>query len=360
MPADQPKYPLLSRVLHWGMAAVLLGMLAVGLYMTRQEYSPFVISLYGWHKSVGILVLVAVALRLSWRLAFVRLPEAPAPRWQQWAARLTHYALYGLMLAIPLSGWAMSSAKGFPVSVFGWFTLPDFVPVDKSLGRLFYEVHEYTAYALIGLSALHILAALYHHFKMKDGLIRRMWALAFIFALTATPAQAADWHLIDDQSHIKFTATMNGAPSRGAFEVFEADFDFDEDTLMASPEKAQVDITLTVDLTRTSSAYPAVANELQKAAWFDTTSHPTATYRVTGIRQGREADFVLEGDLTMKGITRSVPAPVRVSRENGQVVLTGNTTVRRLAFNIGEGDWEDTGVLKDEIKVEYLFKLISP
>lgn len=355
------KYPLVSRIFHWVMAAAILFMVAAGLYMTRQEYSPFVISLYGWHKSVGFLILVAVALRLSWRLAFVRLPEAPGPKWQQRFARYTHYALYLLMFMIPLSGWAMSSAKGFPVSVFGWFVLPDIAPVDKSIGHFFYEVHEYTAYTLIALSSLHILAALYHQFKLKDGLMRRMWAWVAVFGLVTLSTQAADqptsWQLVKDQSYIKFTATMNGAPSKGEFAGFDAVFTFDESQLISAPLKASPDITLTVDLTDIQTTYPAVANELQKDVWFDTANHPEGVYKVIGIKPSEEADFTLEGDLTLKGKTISVPAPVYVEKEDGQVVFKGSTTVSRLAFNIGEGPWAGTGTIKDDIQVDYFFTL---
>ena len=351
------KYPLLSRVLHWLMAAAIIFMLGAGLYMTRQTYSPFIISLYGVHKSVGFLILVALALRLSWRWKSALPPEAPAPKWQQKAARCTHYALYALMFMMPLSGWAMSSALGFPVNVFGWFMLPDIAPANNALGHLLKEIHEYSAYALIALSALHVLAALYHQFKLKDGLLRRMWVWILMFAISANPALAADWQLDRENSYIRFTATMNGASSRGSFEAFSADFSFDEKTLINTPEAAQPDITLTVDLTAIDTTYPAVASELQKEAWFHTEKYSEGVYKVTAIKNAENTDFILQGELTLKGKTVEVPAPVNASQEQGRVILTGETIVSRLAFGIGSGPWAGTGTIEDDIEVNYRFAL---
>ena len=378
----QNKYPFISRALHWLLAGAIFGMFALGLYMTsRTNYTPFVISLYGWHKSVGFMVLVAVALRLSWRLAFVRLPEAPAPKWQQRAARLTHYALYVLMLAVPLFGWAMSSAKGLPVSVFGWFMLPDIAPASKQLGHFLHECHEYAAFTLIGVSAVHIGAALYHQFIVKDGLLRRMWLVVMGLLVAGssplfTPAFAQnprdsqlDWQLDKANSHINFTATMNNAPSRGSFEAFASDFAFDAQALRQNPTDTPFHIRLTVDLTKLSTAYDAVAPALQKATWFDTQNHPQGIFEATNVRAANKnhkkiehksaENFVLEGRLTLKGKTKEIAVPVQVTKTNQKLVITGNTTLQRLDFNIGDGPWSDAKTIQNPIKVDYKFTLIK-
>lgn len=92
-------------------------------------------------------------------------------------AHLGHWLLYALIIAMPLSGWVMSSASGFPVSVFGWFVLPDLVAPDMSLKALMLDVHEYMAYAIIALVSVHVLAALLHHFYYKDNVLLRMLPL---------------------------------------------------------------------------------------------------------------------------------------------------------------------------------------
>ena len=150
-------------------------MIGLGLYMVRQDPSPFMFKLYFWHKSIGATVLALVALRLMWRLSV--LYPAPLPshrRWEKILAKTVHAFLYAALLALPLSGWIMSSAKGFSVSVFGWFTLPDLVDDNKSLAMRATEFHEITAYALIGFLCLHIGGALKHHIIDRDDTLRRM------------------------------------------------------------------------------------------------------------------------------------------------------------------------------------------
>jgi cytochrome b561 len=96
------------------------------------------------------------------------------PRWQLFAARLNHAAFYLLLLAMPLSGWLMSSASNFPVSWFGLVQLPDFVAADPELKDLLEDLHETLAKALVALALLHVAAALKHQFIDRDGLLLRM------------------------------------------------------------------------------------------------------------------------------------------------------------------------------------------
>jgi cytochrome b561 len=96
------------------------------------------------------------------------------PAWQQRVSALTHGLMYALFFAIPLAGWAYSSAAGFPIVWFGVLPLPDFVPVDKALAEAIKPWHEGLAWALIALVALHLAAALKHHFIDRDGLLSRM------------------------------------------------------------------------------------------------------------------------------------------------------------------------------------------
>lgn len=177
--AGTKRYSLTAIVLHWVLGAALLGIFAVGLYMTDLPFSPTRLKLYNWHKWAGVTILVLSALRLLWRLTH-RPPALPGkiskamPAWQHWAHHGTHHALYALFFLVPLIGWAYSSASGFPIVVFGVLPLPDFVPVDKVLAEMIKPFHELTAFALIGLAGLHIAAALKHQWIDRDGLINRM------------------------------------------------------------------------------------------------------------------------------------------------------------------------------------------
>lgn len=169
------KYGVIAQCLHWLIFVLIAGLLAVGFIMTEMENSPDKFKLYGLHKSAGIVVLTLAFFRLLWRLKN-RVPILPNTlnALQKKLAHLGHYALYLLMFAMPISGWFMSSAAGFPVSVFGLFTLPDLLTPDKELGKQLAEVHELIGFTIIGLVSLHIIAALLHHFYYRDNVLQRM------------------------------------------------------------------------------------------------------------------------------------------------------------------------------------------
>lgn len=173
------RYSAPAMLLHWLLALAIFTSLGVGLYMTGLPFSMARLKLYNWHKWAGIMILVLSVLRLLWRLIH-RPPALPSkvkaamPRWQQAAYQGTHHAMYALFILIPLAGWAYTSATGFPVVLFGIWQLPDFVPKDKALADLLKTAHAWLAFTLMGLIALHIAAALKHHFYDRDGLLLRM------------------------------------------------------------------------------------------------------------------------------------------------------------------------------------------
>lgn len=168
-------YGSVAKTFHWLIFLLVASLVAAGFVMTDMPVGPDKFRLYGIHKSVGITVLVIVILRLGWKLTNISplLPVTMKP-WEKLAAKAGHLALYGLVMAMPLTGWAMSSAAGLPVSVFGWFTLPDLVAPDNALKGIFREMHETLAWVLIVMVVLHVLAALLHHFYYRDNVLRRM------------------------------------------------------------------------------------------------------------------------------------------------------------------------------------------
>jgi cytochrome b561 len=173
-PVPVRRYTPTAVVLHWVLAAMILGSLAFGLYMTSLPFSPTRLKYYNWHKWAGVVILTLSALRLLWRLTHRPPADAPMPAWQRRAAHAVHAALYALFFAVPLVGWAYSSAAGFPIVLFGVLPLPDFVPVDRALADALKPWHGWLAYTLAALVALHVAGALKHQFVDRDRLLARM------------------------------------------------------------------------------------------------------------------------------------------------------------------------------------------
>ncbi len=173
-PTTESRYTTPAIALHWLLALALLISFSVGLYMADLPLTPQRVKLYNWHKWAGVTILALSGLRLLWRLTHRPPADLPAPAWQLKAAHLTHAALYFLFFAVPLVGWAYSSAAGFPVVWFGVLPLPDFVSPNKALAEAIEPWHGALAWAMAGLVVLHIGAALKHHFIDRDGLLRRM------------------------------------------------------------------------------------------------------------------------------------------------------------------------------------------
>lgn len=168
-------YTRTAKSLHWLMAVLFFGLLALGFYMADLPLSPTKLKLYSWHKWAGVSVFLLVWLRLAWRVTH-QPPALPAsmPKLMQLLAHAGHLSLYLLMIAIPLSGWLMSSAKGFQTVWFGVLPIPDLLAKDKALGNLLQSVHENLNLLFIAAIVGHIGAALKHHFIDRDDILKRM------------------------------------------------------------------------------------------------------------------------------------------------------------------------------------------
>ena len=169
------RYTRTAMSLHWLIALMLFGMFGLGLYMTELPLSPTKLKLYSYHKWAGVSVFLLVLLRLTWRITHAPPPlPMSMPRWQVTAAAVGHHLLYVLMVIVPLSGWLMSSAKGFQTVWFGVLPLPDLLSKDEALGETLLWVHRWLNYFFMSLVAGHALAAIKHQFADRDGLLSRM------------------------------------------------------------------------------------------------------------------------------------------------------------------------------------------
>ncbi|MET1028196.1 MAG: cytochrome b [Dongiaceae bacterium] len=172
------RFTPLQRLLHWLMAVCILAMLFIGVGMVS-TVMPKYLPLIAIHKSLGIAILVLVLIRLAVRLRYGA-PKLPAdlPEPMKLAAHLSHYALYALMIGMPLIGWAMLSAAAYPVVVFGGVYLPAILPQSASLHSLLWDAHFYLAFLFFALVLLHLAAALFHALVRRDGVFEAMAPVA--------------------------------------------------------------------------------------------------------------------------------------------------------------------------------------
>lgn len=164
-----------ARIVHWLMAVLIVAMLFVGIGMVSTISHAREV-LLAWHRPLGIAILLLVIVRLLIRLTH-RPPPLPAhlPGWQRLAAHASHLLLYALMLAMPLVGWAMLSAGGFPILLGGGLRLFPIAPQSLPLYGLLRTLHTVLAFALFGTFLLHLAAALMHALVYRDGVFRSMW-----------------------------------------------------------------------------------------------------------------------------------------------------------------------------------------
>jgi cytochrome b561 len=179
MIGDRQRFTPLQRLLHWLMALCIVAMLFIGVGMVS-TVMPKYLTLVSIHKPLGIAILVLALVRLAVRLRHGAPPlPADLPEPMKLAAQLSHYAFYALMIGMPLIGWAMLSAAGYPVVLFGGVHLPAILPQSDSLHTLLWTAHFYLAFVFFALILLHVAAALFHALVRHDGVFD---AMAFVSA----------------------------------------------------------------------------------------------------------------------------------------------------------------------------------
>lgn len=384
------RWGFIAKLFHWTMAAGLLGLCAFGFWMSDLPRGPTMFKAYALHKSFGLTLLTLALARLAWRAVDRRPLNLAAPGWQKLAALGTHVALYGLMLAVPLAGWAYNSAANFPLQWFGLINLPALVPASPELKELFHEVHELGALALLALVALHVAAAWKHHLVDKDTTLRRMLpgggavllvaagamgltaittpapATAAATTTTATaatpptssattskaparkpaatkpagskPAGAVDWQLDAARSKLTFTGTQQGEAFTGQFRQFTPRIRFSPEALAAAQW------TVSIDVKSNDSANQERDETMRTSDWFDVARYPVATFTASTFRTGAAAgQYVAEGELTIKGRKVRVPLPFRWTpgADGKTATLSGQVVLDRHAFALGTGDWTD-------------------
>ncbi len=178
MNSEPARYGTVSMALHWGVAALIAAQFTVGLIMPEIHRGTKVEFWIGLHLSLGALIILLVLCRIAWR-AFHPAPALTTlPTWQRMASHATHHSLYALLLVAPVLGWANASSRGWDASLFGILPLPRLVGEGSKIGNEMGDIHVVAVYTMLALIALHVAAALYHYFVVRDQVLQRMLPLS--------------------------------------------------------------------------------------------------------------------------------------------------------------------------------------
>ena len=254
--------------------------------------SPTKLDLFVWHKSIGLLILLLMVVRVAWRSVNVApsLPAGMAPL-ERLAAHLSHALLYVLLLVMPVTGWIINSAANIPFRIFWLIPLPAIVQPDKALADATALVHLALFIVLALLLVVHIGAALRHHFVKRNNVLTRMLpgrvgahdpilsCLPPPCCVCSPPAEAADWKMDAGPSRLEFAATYERTAAPGVFKEFDTRLHFDAD----KPAEGRLDVTIVVSSADMNSA--DVNKAIGAAEWFDFAKFPRAEFHATEIRR---------------------------------------------------------------------------
>lgn len=166
----------IAKSFHWIVALLIIAMLIFGFFLEDFDGKPTQEIAYNIHKSIGIIILALVILRLGWRWWNLEPGySASLPAFYKTIVRWAHYAIYGVIILMPFSGWVIATASGHVPHFLGWFYFPfPGISLNEPLAGLMFQVHNTLAIILIALISMHVLAALFHHFVLGDNVLIRM------------------------------------------------------------------------------------------------------------------------------------------------------------------------------------------
>lgn len=355
------RWGAVAQLLHWLIVALIAIQAALGLTGRLLPLGVEKLGMLARHKSIGITILGLAVLRLLWRWLN---PTPPLPHnlspHERLLARFTHAALYVLLFTMPLTGWIMSSARGFPVSWFNLYQLPDLVPKSQTLYDAMVTTHAVLAIALAITVAVHIAGALKHHFVLKDDTLRRMLpfgritlaaaasiALAPAVARAAAPAYTA----VLARSSLTYGFTQAGAENQGRFKSFTVSFD---------PAAGRLDVV--VDMRSYDTGDQQRNDTLGGKDFFDVAQHPQSRFSASRIEK-TATGYEATGSLTLRGVSRSIAIPFtwRTATTQGHSVgyLSGQATLQRLDFGVGQGQWQSTDWVGNDVTVRFSLTLTA-
>jgi cytochrome b561 len=409
--STRQRYTAVAIGLHWAIALLIIGLLAVGWLM--DDFIPSgpgspKTAIIQLHKSFGITVLLLTIVRIVWRLMNPPPPEPAMPALQKFVASAVHVLLYVLMIAMPLTGWIMASAQigqhetrffgTFEMYVPGIATLP--AETREPLAEGFEQVHHNLAWVIVGLLGLHVAGAVKHQFIDKDGLMARIapgvfgrtagppddghgaiWAFGAAIAVfaaivatsmaTAAPpagpvvaqeeqqapaSQAPAWTVDAAKSSLAFKFGYMGKDYEGKFPEWTAKIQLDTDA-PANPD-TPVDgyVRVAIPLGKVSTGQSYFDENVVQGDWFDVTKSPEAIFEVKGgVYKTSDTAYEATGVLTIKGVAHPVRLPFTLIVAGTNATMHGEVTLSRLTLGVGAGTASkgsgDAEWVADDVKV---------
>ena len=356
---DGQKFGMVAKLFHWSAALLVFALLPIGWYMHDLPRGLEKFRYVELHKSLGLLLLLFMTGRSLWR-AYNPPPPLPAdlPNWELWAAKLTHWALYGALFGQVFIGMGLVWTANSPLTFFGWIPVPSPFSPDRDLHELGEELHELFAFAIAGLLVLHIGAALRHHFILKNDILRRMLPVMLIASgvFIMAPVKAATWN-VAPASQLLFHFTQTGMSITGKFERFDARIEFDPD----KPEDGRIDVTIDIASLDTQNAERDAT--LRSAELFDAGKFPQARFAADKIRVVGTDHYEAVGTLTIRDITLPLVLPFALQLEKdgggGNASASGMVAISRRDFGLAQGQWESTDIVADEVKIEIKLEAVQ-
>ncbi|NNE57182.1 MAG: nickel-dependent hydrogenase, b-type cytochrome subunit/YceI-like family protein [Hellea sp.] len=375
---NQQRYNHVSITLHWVMAALILFMIWLGLNMEDDQ------NRYQLHKSIGITLLILTVARIIWRL-FNKPPPLPhsVKPIEARLSKLVQFGFYALMLMVPLGGWLLVSISEFRVptvlyGIISWPSLP--LPRSKETAEVVAFIHGNAGKWGFGfLLLLHVVGALKHEIVDKDGVLKRMipglgktdppavskgifitlfvsiglFATIALIPVIATSLSAqsqqhdsisTNWTMLENSGSIHFAGTLESKPFDGEFENWDAQIAFYARDLENS------EVLVTVDLASASTGTKIYDDSLIEEEWFDVSSDPTASVRLTNF-QATPYGFAADAALTLKGQTVSAPFYFTLEIEGDTTTMKGETSFSRTSLSLGQKSYPGGTPMSEEISV---------
>ncbi len=395
MSASSERYSSVAITLHWVMAIAIVGMILGGWYMgDLPDGAPGQYFLYQMHKSIGITILLLTLARIIWRV-MNRPPALPAEMnsLEKTASHLVHLGFYGLMIALPLTGWLYSSVSiklDVPTVLYGMISWPD-VPFVEGLkteaasGAVNF-IHSKLAWVVLALLGLHVAGAIKHEFSAEEGVLKRMIpglfgkaekpaapgrgavtafgsALAVLVivagaspvlsllsgsgqAVSADATFEPNWTVNSDASSIQFSGTHDGNIYSGSFSNWDAAIQFD-------PENpGNGDVRVTVSTTSVEASQKLYSDSLPSPEWFNTAAFPTANVEILNIAAAGGDQYTSTARLTLKDLTVDAAFPFSLKIDGDAASMTGQAVFQRKALDLGQSSDPNADWVAEDVTVD--------